>query len=68
MVMVFNPWGNHIKPSGPPGLANGYPTDHGVFEVPLAEFVQLFSGFTYETETPVEAMNSGPQTGASEQN
>jgi hypothetical protein len=52
MVVVFNPWGNHVKPAGPPGLANGYPTNHGIFEMPLGEFIQVFGGFTYETDKP----------------
>jgi hypothetical protein len=52
MVVVFNPWGNHVKPAGPPGLVNGYPTQHGIFEVPLSEFIQVFGGFTYETDKP----------------
>ena len=54
-VTVFHPWGNHMKPAGPAGLVNGYPTQHGVFEVPLAEFVQIFAGFTYETDQPAAA-------------
>jgi len=49
-VTVFNPWGNHFNPAGPEGLLNGYPTQHGLFEVPLDEFVQVFAGFTYETD------------------
>jgi len=56
-VTVFNPWGNHVKPAGPPGLVNGYPTQHGIFEVPLDEFVRVFAGFTYETDRPVMAKN-----------
>jgi hypothetical protein len=56
-VTVFNPWGNHVKPAGPPGLANGYPTQHDIFEVPLDEFVQIFAGFTYETDRPMVARN-----------
>jgi hypothetical protein len=55
MVIVFNPWGNQVKPAGPPGLVNGYPTQHGIFEVPLGEFIQIFNGFTYETEKPASA-------------
>jgi Calpain family cysteine protease len=31
VVRVFNPWGNHVKPNGPPGLANGYSIEHGIF-------------------------------------
>jgi hypothetical protein len=53
MVRMFNPWGNHVKPAGPSGLVNGYPTQHGIFDVPLREFIQIFSGFSYETDTPV---------------
>jgi hypothetical protein len=56
-VTVFNPWGNHIKPAGPPGLVHGYPTEHGIFEVPLDEFVQLFAGFAYESDRPMVARN-----------
>jgi hypothetical protein len=52
MVMVFNPWGNQVRPKGPPGLANGYPTNHGIFQVPLSDFIQLFAGFTYESDRP----------------
>jgi hypothetical protein len=54
MARMFNPWGNHVKPAGPPGLVNGYPTQHGIFEVPLADFLQVFAGFTYETDQPVK--------------
>ncbi|HEY3761812.1 MAG TPA: C2 family cysteine protease [Verrucomicrobiae bacterium] len=54
-VTMFNPWGNHFKPAGPPGLAYGYPTDHGIFAMPLDEFVQVYGGLTYETDTPVIA-------------
>ncbi|HEX4264260.1 MAG TPA: C2 family cysteine protease [Verrucomicrobiae bacterium] len=50
MVKLFNPWGNHVKPSGPPGPVNGYPTEHGIFEVPLDEFLQIFGGFIYQTD------------------
>jgi Calpain family cysteine protease len=52
MVVVFNPWGNHFTPKGEPGLVNGYRTDHGIFDVPLNEFIQIFSSFTYETDRP----------------
>jgi len=59
MVTVFNPWGNQVKPKGPPGLVNGYPTEHGIFEVPLDEFVQIFAGFTYETDKPAAQKVAG---------
>ena len=51
-VTVFNPWGNTVKPVDPPGLVNGYPTSHGVFQVPLADFIKIFAGFCYETNQP----------------
>jgi hypothetical protein len=49
-VTVFNPWGNSLKPADPPGRVNGYPTSHGVFQVPLADFIKIFAGFRYETD------------------
>jgi hypothetical protein len=55
VVLVFNPWGNSLKPADPPGLVNGYPTTHGTFEVPLAEFVQIFWYFNCESKKPMPA-------------
>jgi len=54
LVLMFNPWGNHVKPANPPGLLNGYLTEHGMFQVPLVDFNELFAGFTYETDKPVK--------------
>ena len=54
-VKLFNPWGNHVKPSGPAGPVNGYPTEHGIFEIPLSDFIQIFGGFTYQTDKPTLA-------------
>jgi hypothetical protein len=54
LVRMFNPWGNHVKPAGPPGLIHGYTTQHGVFEVPLADFPEIFAGLIYETDKPVK--------------
>jgi hypothetical protein len=48
-VRLFNPLGNQLIPTGSAGLINGYPTQHGVFEVPLDEFIQIFIYFEYET-------------------
>lgn len=56
LVRLFNPWGNHVKPAGPPGLVHGYPTQHGIFEVPLGEFLQIFGGITYETDQPAKRL------------
>jgi hypothetical protein len=54
MVRVFNPWGNEVTPAGTPGLANGYVTQNGMFDVPLQEFVQIFKALTYETKEPLD--------------
>jgi hypothetical protein len=52
MVRMFNPWGNKHQPAGPPGLEHGYATEHGFFEVPIGEFLQIFAGVEYETQAP----------------
>ena len=49
-VLVFNPWGNEYIPKGQPGIANGYETHHGLFQVPFAEFIKVFDSVTYETD------------------
>lgn len=51
-AVVWNPWGNHFQPKGPPGLEHGYATDHGRFEVPLRDFVHIFGYVEYETTHP----------------
>lgn len=48
VVTVWNPHGSSRTVKGEPGLANGYPTRRGVFEVPLLEFVEVFSSVTVE--------------------
>ena len=50
---VFNPWGNNFTPKGPPGLVNGYTTEHGLFSVPLHEIQQVFTRLSYETDRPL---------------
>ncbi len=52
-VMVFNPWGNSFTPKGQAGLVNGYPTRFGLFEVPLGDFIRIFTHLDYETEEPL---------------
>jgi hypothetical protein len=54
MVRVFNPWGEEFTPTGIPGLANGYVTRHGMFEVPLLQFIQIFKMVTYETDQSLD--------------
>lgn len=53
IVRLFNPWGNTVTPTGPPGLVNGYLTRHGIFNIPLRDFVQIFHALSYETEEPL---------------
>ena len=52
-LTIFNPWGNHFTPKGPPGLANGYPTEHGQFTVPLDHLMQFVTQLVYETDKPL---------------
>jgi hypothetical protein len=52
-VTLFNPWGNHFTPKGPPGMAHGYVTKSGLFTVPLGEFQRVFSAVVYETNRPL---------------
>jgi hypothetical protein len=47
-VQLWNPHGNQFNPKGPPGLDNGYPTQHGVFTMPVAEFAQQFAVVSIE--------------------
>jgi|WetSurMetagenome_2_1015567.scaffolds.fasta_scaffold11907_3 hypothetical protein len=51
-VTLFNPHGNGFEPKGPPGPANGYPTQHGVFTLPLQDFVHIFQHMSCETDQP----------------
>jgi phosphoribosylcarboxyaminoimidazole (NCAIR) mutase len=48
-VEIWNPWGNKFTPKGTPGLTNGYPTEKGVFTVPLHEFCEIFGDISVET-------------------
>jgi hypothetical protein len=53
-LILWNPHGNTFPPRNreikEPGLASGYPTKSGVFEVPVDDFVRIFRGVTIETE------------------
>jgi hypothetical protein len=58
-VTLWNPHGNFFRPhQGPPGLASGYPTRAGTFDVPLADFVRIFSSAVFETSEPDGPDNS----------
>ena len=45
--------GSELTPKGPPGRANGFPTAHDVFIVPVDEFPKSFKGLHYETAKPL---------------
>jgi hypothetical protein len=47
-IDLWNPHGNEFKPQGPPGLTNGYSTQHGVFTMPVSEFAQQFASMAIE--------------------
>ena len=49
LVQVWNPHGQEFHPTGDEGLENGYTTKHGLFFVPLKEFVQIFDDVNIET-------------------
>lgn len=42
-LTVWNPWGDDFHPRGPAGLEHGWPRRHGVFQIPLADFLRAFS-------------------------
>jgi hypothetical protein len=48
VIEIWNPHGQHFVPKGPPGIANGYPTEHGRFKLPLTEAYQFYTSFTFE--------------------
>jgi hypothetical protein len=48
VLTVWNPWGDDFTPRGPAGAEHGWPRRHGVFQVPLADFVRVFSTLDVE--------------------
>lgn len=60
-VVIWNPHGNTVKPKGAPGLENGYPTEFGVFKVPMKDFVYIFGAL--EIELDVSATTTGVRSG-----
>jgi len=48
-VTFWNPFGNHFTPKGPASLKTGYPTEHGIFTMPLEDAVMWFGAFSIET-------------------
>jgi tetratricopeptide (TPR) repeat protein len=57
-VELWNPHGNSFTPKGPPGLSNGYVMTNGLLTVPVTEFVQQFSGVTFESKFPDISLQS----------
>ncbi|MDR3637607.1 MAG: hypothetical protein P4L84_27625 [Isosphaeraceae bacterium] len=47
-LTVWNPWGDDFTPKGPEGLQHGWPRHHGVFQIPFADFVRVFSTLNIE--------------------
>jgi hypothetical protein len=47
-LTLWNPHGQTFKPKGPDGMENGYTTSKGRFEIPLADFVRIFNGLSFE--------------------
>jgi hypothetical protein len=52
LVHIWNPWGDTFTPDGPDGLQNGYTTKGGEFDIPLKDFVIVYSDVKFETQTP----------------
>ncbi len=48
MLRIWNPWGDNFTPHGEPGPQNGYPRQHGVFEIPLDVAHRGFSSLVVE--------------------
>jgi hypothetical protein len=47
-VVLWNPWGTDLQPKGPSGPKNGYARVHGIFRIPLDEFVRFFTFLAIE--------------------
>lgn len=41
-LTIWNPWGDEYTPRGPEGIQNGYKRTHGVFTMPLNEFMEVY--------------------------
>lgn len=41
-LTIWNPWGDEYTPRGPEGIQNGYKRTHGVFTMPLDEFMSVY--------------------------
>jgi hypothetical protein len=52
VVEIWNPHGQTFRPKRPAGLANGYETRNGRFNLPLADAFAFYTSFTFELDTP----------------
>jgi hypothetical protein len=52
VLTLWNPHGQAFTPDGTPGVAHGYPTEHGRFSLPLAQAYQFIGGFYFEQDGP----------------
>ena len=59
-VTLWNPHGGKFSPKGDPGLKNGYPEKDGVFELPVRDIVQQFSGMAFEVTEAKSHENPTP--------
>lgn len=50
MLHIWNPWGDNFTPKGSDGLQNGYTRRNGEFDIPLRDFVKVYSEITFETQ------------------
>ena len=41
-LTIWNPWGDEYTAKGAPGIQNGYSRKHGVFTMPLDEFMSVY--------------------------
>ena len=54
-VKLWNPHGDDFLPKGEAGSVNGYSRKDGIFQLPLRDFVQQFSGMAFEISTGLPA-------------
>lgn len=47
-LRLWNPHGGSFRPKGEAGLTHGYAMSDGIFEIPLLDFVNQFSGLAFE--------------------
>ena len=48
VLTLWNPWGDEFSPQGPEGIEHGYAREHGVFRMPLREFMEVYRLLSFE--------------------